>query len=92
MDILEWLQLDWVAWYPTTMAVLLTIFWVIFMVASTIHTTRNSLSDIPGPPLATYTRLWMLLALFSEDCARWYLEVNEKYGKNYSTMLHRFTH
>lgn len=54
----------------------------LWIAATTIYTGCFTLRGINGPLLARFSRLWMVLALVSEDCANWYLATNEKYGKH----------
>ena len=56
-----------------------TAFLSVYIIYSTYRSYAR-LSGLPGPPFAAFTRLSMVLALCSEECATWYLETNEKYG------------
>lgn len=68
--------------------VILFVFSVLYSLASRIYTAHSKLRSIPGPPVAAYTRLWMVLALYYEECAAWYLETNEKYGTPIASRYH----
>jgi hypothetical protein len=59
-----------------------------YILFSSIYVAHTHLSDIPGPVVAPYSRIWMLLALISENCNIWYYETNRKYGKYTAEISH----
>lgn len=48
--------------------------------SASMYSSYNRLKSIPGPIIARHTRLWLLQALYSEECAQRYVEANETYG------------
>lgn len=51
-----------------------------------LHLRRATLSSIPGPKWAAWTRFWMVKTLASGDSAEIFVQVNERYGKIPSTI------
>ena len=67
--------------------------WVLGLVLITIISYRSyatyiRLGDFPGPTFAGFTRLWMVSALYSEQCATWYLDINTRYGESFIPTVH----
>lgn len=42
---------------------------------------RRHLGAIPGPFVASFSNLWKLAAIYSEDMPGWNVSVHEKYGR-----------
>lgn len=53
----------------------------LILIVISVLSTNPHLESLPGPLLAKYTRLWLLQALRSEQCAQRYLEACKTYGK-----------
>ncbi len=43
---------------------------------------RKTLSSVPGPYWASWTRLWIVKTLASGNAAERFVEVNKRYGKD----------
>ena len=50
-------------------------FWITFL-----YLYRPTLSNIPGPKWASWTRLWLVKVLASGDSAQKFLDINRQYG------------
>lgn len=82
MDFLNFAS-NWVILNPTSFTVLAITFFIVVTLVISVIRSYNRLGSIPGPWLAKYTRLWLLQALRSEECAQRYLKASETYGTSF---------
>lgn len=60
--------------------ILLAIIFKFIFVVRILYTQRNTLSTVPGPKLASFTRLWIVKTLASGRSAQIFVDVNKRYG------------
>ena len=65
---------------PTVILLAISIFILYRFIAS-----FRRLSHVPGPPCATFGRLWLARVVSSGHSADQYVQINNKYGKSWSS-------
>ena len=72
-----------IIWVP------LSILYVVFQLVvwtRGLYTQHKSLSAIPGPRWAAWTRFWIVKTLASGESASKFVEVNKRYGEDLNLM------
>ena len=60
--------------------IILVVVFTIALLGRIIGAQRGPLSTIPGPRLASFTRLWIVKTLASGRSAEIFVDVNKRYG------------
>lgn len=70
-----------------TLVLALSLTYKLFLWLNVFHLQRATLSTIPGPKWASWTRFWIVKTLASGDSAERFVQVNERYGKILSVVI-----